>query len=48
MYRECIVPLWDAMAQSVATVVVSEWRAAATPAPEGIPGVTHPEEPSGR
>lgn len=29
MYRECIVPLWDAMAQSVGTVVVSRQQAVA-------------------
>lgn len=35
MYRECIVPLWDAMAQSVGTVVVSRHQAvSAIPEPE--------------
>ena len=30
MYRECIVPLWDAMAQSVGTVVLSRQQPPAT------------------
>ena len=35
LYRECIVPLWDAMAQSVGTVVVSRQQTAAAAARQG-------------
>ena len=43
MYRECIVPLWDAMAQSVGTVVVSRQQGASTIAPQEDAAEAHPQ-----
>jgi len=45
MYRECIVPLWDAMAQSVGTVVVSQRQETSALPPQGFPEATLPAAP---
>lgn len=43
MYRECIVPLWDAMAQSVGSVVVSRQQAMPPVPPQGDAAEAHPQ-----
>ena len=42
LYRECIVPLWDTMASSVRTAVVSRTQLSRQPAPSPVPASAQP------